>query len=149
MNHRLFLLAAALLLAMSSAAIARTAQERAITVDPALSALGVQATVAALPPDATQTGKAPFAIVFMTYAKAFHGELTLRGFDKGGREIARSERMAVSEPAGSGGHQRFAFDRDTKLENVLSFKLEGKSTPVPREKDFGEKAKDIVNELLE
>ena len=150
---RLFL-AAALLLALSSAAFAQTmhetAQERAVTVDPALLALGVHATVGSLPPDESQNKKAPFAIVFMTYEKAFHGELTLRGFNKDGREIGRSERVTAWEQAESAGHQRFAFDKDTRLGDVQSFKLEGKSTPIPpKEESMGEKAEKIVKELLE
>ena len=148
MKRRIFIPAAALLL-FATAALAQTAQERAVAVDPGLLAQGVQATVGALPPDGSQNAGAPFAIVFMTYAKTFHGELVLRGFNKDGKEMARSKRLAVYEKAESGGHQRFVFDKDTRLADVQSFKLEGKSTPIPKDKSFGEKAEEIVNELLQ
>ena len=148
MKRRFFVLAAVFLFA-ASAALAQTAQERAVTVDPSLLSQGVQATVGALPPEGSQNAAAPFAIVFMTYEKTFHGELVLRGFNKDGKEMARSKRLAVYEKAESGGHRRFVFDRDTRLADVQSFKLEGKSTPIPKDKSFGQKAEEIVNELLQ
>lgn len=148
MKRCLFVLAAALTLT-ATAAFAQVAQERAVAVEAALLDQGVRVTVGALPPAEAQNAKAPFAIVFIAYEKPFHGELTLRAFNRDGREIGRSERTAVWSKARDGGHQRFVFDRDTRLDEAHSFSLEGKSTLIPQEKSFGDKAKKIVEELLE
>lgn len=149
-----FLLFAVMLTAIagSTAAQAEVSRELPVAVDPGLLASGVTATVAAVPPPSAQNADAPIAIVFVTFEKSFTGKLYVRGVRKDGKEIARSEFVRVSESAESGGHQRFPFDKHTRLDDVNQFFLEGDKTapqPPAKEEDFGEAAKNIVKELLE
>lgn len=101
------------------------AQELATTVTSALKQDGVHAVVTAVPDISVQDPEAPTAVVFVSYEQAFRGSLVLRGHDAGGADIGVSAPAKVNEPAESGGHVHFVFEKGTALEKAASFTLEG------------------------
>ena len=153
MKNRSILPALALLLLMATCAMGNTTlKEYPISVHSDLAAHGIQATKASVPAAGAQDSDAPACIVFVTFAKAFQGELYLSGFRKDGTEVARSAFMPVSEKAEAGGNIRFSFDKYTKLGEVTSFSLGGAAKPVPapkKQESVGQEATNIVKELLQ
>ena len=143
---------ALLLLAATCATADAASREYPVSVQPDLIAHGIQATKANVAAESQQDSEAPACIVFITFAKAFQGELFVSGFRKDGTEVARSALLRVSEKADAGGNIRFVFDKYTKLGEVTSFSLGGTAKPVPapkKQESAGEAAKNIVKELLQ
>lgn len=132
-------------------------QDLPVHVSPSLKESGLAVGNATTHPKGERGTKdaAPRVVVFITFAAPFSGKLYLCGYNASDTEIVRSALLPVQKAMNEGGHEHFTFDADSSFTKVKRFSLMGekRTTPPPRkpapEESFGEKATNIVKELLE